>query len=151
VDDLSTLRKFLEHSRVVAFVAVNPDGTIDDCNRAFCRFVKRKPNEVIGEAAVDFLSAGDAESFPALLRGEWEPPDHLLLNVVDGALSALTLECCFERRGHRLILYGEPVQASEDALRDQLLEMNNQLAVLARETARKSAALKHAAEEGEPG
>jgi hypothetical protein len=93
--------------------------------------------QVIGRKIWDFLTTPDAEWLRAciatLRRGQNEKR---LLNFVDIKTSPFSLACtvCALPRGFSLL--GEPVIEPERLLSNELLQLNNQVAVLARESAR---------------
>ncbi len=59
--------------------------------------------------------------------------DDLLLNFVNTRHSPFTLRCRIDVQPNCTLLFAEDADRAEDALRDELLQSNNQLAVLARE------------------
>ena len=145
--DFHLMREFLDHSSIAVSLALTPEGIVEDCNQALAALLGFEREDLVGRDVRELFAANDAANIPGLAGRDVEPGTRFLLNFVDAADIPHTVECRMVEVDDRFVIYGEPMQASEDDLRNRLLEMNNLLAVQARESARKSAALEKALED----
>ena len=96
-----------------------------------------------------WLVDADASRLRALVaRGPNAWPEQLLLNFLSGDQQVpYSLSCTVEVNSAGFALAGEPVLRDERALRDELLQLNNELATALREKERARRALESAQEE----
>jgi hypothetical protein len=91
------------------------------------------------------VTQADAASIQAILKsGAPDSESPVLLNFVDRDQVVQTLECHVERRRDGFVLVGEPVRDGDRALAKELLELNNQWALLVRENEKNVKALRQA-------
>jgi len=136
------LAGFLNDSRTVHYVAAAADGTVSCCNAAMAASLKAAPGELHGRPIWGLLTEADAASLRRRVDGPSCDPGMFLLNFVDADHSPFTLECRCDSGPDGFLLLGEPPDAG--AFREEWLHMNNQLAVLGRENARKGKELEAA-------
>lgn len=147
-DSVSVLANYLSQSRILSYMVATAEGIIVACNEAVASQLKKKLDEVLGRKLWDFLKETDA----AYLRREVENRERraeetFLLNFVDDFSHPFTMECRLEVRPDAFVLIGAPPLEKEQALRDELFRLNNELTVFVRENARQSKALKKANDE----
>jgi hypothetical protein len=144
-DSAPVLTRYISNSSTLNYLVASLDGTVLACNEAVAYHLKKKMDEVLGQKLWGFLTEMDA----ALLHREvasreWRDGGKFLLNFVDVQLHPFTLECHLEVRPDAFILIGAPPLDKEKALQDELIRLNNELTVHARENARQGKALKKA-------
>ena len=71
-------------------------------------------------------------------------PDRFFINVVDAHNVPFTVECLLDVQPDGFILLGEAPRKQDEAFQEEMIRLNNELAVLTRENARKSRALEKA-------
>jgi quinol monooxygenase YgiN len=138
----SSLAEILESSQNIPYLQITSQGEISKCNPATLLQLRRTEVQVIGRKIWDFLTAPDAEWLRAciatLRRGQNEKR---LLNFVDVNTSPFSLACTVSAQPSGFSLLGEPVIEPERLLSNELLQLNNQVALLARESALQKKAL----------
>ena len=118
------------------------DGTIHSCNRSAAEQMGVPADELFGTPIWNRLTGADAERLRLRVQsGKPGSDDGLLLNFVDARQFPYTLECSVDVQPNGFTILGDPPREHEDSLQEQLILMNNQLAVLSREHERKSKAL----------
>uniref|UniRef100_A0A7C4RQB6 diguanylate cyclase n=1 Tax=Desulfatirhabdium butyrativorans TaxID=340467 RepID=A0A7C4RQB6_9BACT len=146
---LESLNRYWAESRAVHVCRLDREGRVLEINTCFADLLKRKPETVKGHPFSEFLTDPDARMIKERLASRIPPEScGFLLNVVDADLAPQTLQCweiCLSR-DQRLIL-GELPEHRCHLLQQELLELNNQLATLSRETARQKKELARALEE----
>lgn len=90
------------------------------------------------------LTAGDAAALRERVSSAVRLRDRCLMNFVDGRHSPRTLRCMVDVQPDGFLILGEPVAAAERQMEDELLRLNNEMAVLMRENTRKGKALETA-------
>jgi hypothetical protein len=134
---------FLLEARTVYYLAASIDGTIRGCNSAMTAALKATPEELDDCPIWGLLTEPDATSLQQrVLKPESNAAGKFLLNFVDACQSPFTLECRCEVRPDGFLLLGE--LPDDGAFQEQCLQMNNQLAVLGRENARRGKELERA-------
>lgn len=133
----SSLVETLESSQNIPYLQITSQGEISRCNPATLLQLRLTEVQVIGRKVWDFLTAPDGEwlqtCVTTLRRGHNEKH---LLNFVDVNTSPFSLECTVSALPSGFSLLGEPVIKPERLLSNELLQLNNQVSVLARESAR---------------
>ena len=132
----------LEQSVTVHYLACDKDGIIRAASSAVEQSI-RKPKSVIqGFPIQDLLPERDAR---LLMKRVADPPEDnsapFLLNFVDANNMPYTLSCQVDVQSDGFVLMGERVSRQEGALQSELLQLNNEMAVLNRESLRKSRSL----------
>jgi hypothetical protein len=130
------LASFLTESRAVHYLTASIDGTVRGCNAAMAAALKAAPADLAGRPVWSLLTEADGAS----LRQRVQVPGgdaggKFLLNFVDAGHSPFTLECRCEVRPDGVLLLGEP--PDDRTFQEEWLHVNNQLAVLGRENARR--------------
>ena len=130
----SSLVETLESSQNIPYLQITSQGEISRCNPATLLQLRLTEVQVIGRKVWDFLTAPDGEwlqtCVTTLRRGHNEKH---LLNFVDVNTSPFSLECTVSALPSGFSLLGEPVIKPERLLSNELLQLNNQVSVLARE------------------
>ena len=113
-------------------------GVITFANRAFAECLKVERDELSGRNFPDFLTTPDGLSLAKWLKSEEPIPNHpFLLNVVGVDQIPHSLSCRLAPAADAFLLIGEYPQDKNTVVQEELLQLNNQLAVLSRENARK--------------
>lgn len=140
--EAALLARFLDGSRAVHYLAAAPDGAVTACNAAMAAALKAAPADVVGRPLGGLLPEADAALRRRLGLPGRGPGERFLLNFVDAAHCPFTLECLCEAGPGGLQILGEP--PGDAGLCEELLRVNNQLAVLGREHARRGKELEEA-------
>lgn len=136
---------FLNASRVVHLVILDKAGRIRFVNRALSGFLKVDCAEVTGKNFIHFLTGPDGEAFAKRLSaGDISPDEELLLNLVDIDQFPHSLRFRVTSLEDGFLVLGEPPMDDNQALEEELIQLNNQLAVLSRENVRKGRELARA-------
>ncbi len=148
-DSVPALARFLADSRSVHLLVAALDGTVRLCNAALADRLKIAPAEVVTRLVWDLVTEQDAQSLRRRLEEErslirlvsfcstsWTPIIARLLSNAGWRCSRATF-CCWEKpRGERT-----------RRAQEEMLQLNNELAVLSREHARRGKELERALEE----
>ncbi len=133
----------LREARTVCCLAASADGTLRGCNAAMAATLKATPAELAARPVWDLLTEADAASLRERLgRPVHDPGETFRLNFVDTGHSPFTLVCRCEVRPGGFLLIGEP--PDERGFQEEWLHLNNELAVLGRENARRGKELEAA-------
>jgi len=144
-DQGALLSSFLRESENVYLLTATSDGQITGCNPRLARSMKCKTSDLSGTRVWSLLTATDARRLQErIASGERKLDEKFLLNFVDPSQSPFTLLCKLDVQPAGFILLGEEPTRKGDALRDELLQLNNELAVLTRENVRKKRELEAA-------
>lgn len=135
---------FLCQTQSVHFLVVDCDGTIKDCNGPVAAELRLPKTEIVGTKLWRFLADTDA----ALLQGKvadgpGQRGTGFLLNFVSVDHAPYTLNCLLAVQPTDFVLLGEPA-AGRVGYQEELLQLNNEFAVLSREYARKGRELEQA-------
>jgi len=115
------------------------NGNIRFCNGAVTQSLGLTSNQLLGQPLTSHLVESDAARFPELLANRSRDfKASFLLNFVNSKHEPYTLVCRLDVQPTHFALMGEPAIAEELDLQTELIALNNQLATLARENARKS-------------
>lgn len=141
-DDLSGaipfLSSFLETSAVVHLALLGPDGRMRRVNPTLADCLKASPEELVNQDFLDYLTTPDGETLTRRLASPDASCDEkFLLNVVDTNQIPHSLHFRIAAIGGGFLLLGEPPQLDNQTSQEELLQLNNQLAVLSRENVRK--------------
>jgi heme-degrading monooxygenase HmoA len=143
-DDAALLSRFLESAETVCVARCDAQGRIAAVNDAFPRLLGRPADVLIGEPLWGFVAAGEEDRLRArILDGDGARGERFFANFVSSSSVPLTLSCLLQVRPGAVTLVGEPAASLVNAGAN-LLELNNELAVLARENARKGLELERA-------
>lgn len=139
---VTLLSRHLENSETIHVAVTNCRGIVEYCNDAFCGGLGVALDHVRGQELALFLTDPDAEFLRSRIAGGIAPPDEvLLLNFVDLHHNPFTLRCRLELYQEQFLLLGEPAYGAERRLDEELLRLNNQLVLLARDNAQRTIAL----------
>lgn len=135
----AAVRQSLDASRFTRFVAGSSEGVILDCSVSFAAELDRPIEAVRGHHIREFLTDADAAGLEARMRsgGSISGPG-FLLNFVNADQSPFTLDCRLEASPQGFVLLGEVTPGSGDAALDDVLRINSELVVLAREMRRET-------------
>jgi signal transduction histidine kinase len=138
---------FLQESESIFLLAATSDGLITVCNQRLARSMNCEAADVGGTSVWPLLTEHDACRLrERIATGERKTGERFLLNFLDPSQSLFTLLCQLDVQPGGFVLLGEETRKQDDALRDELLQLNNELAVLSRENVRKKRALEAALE-----
>ncbi len=139
------LATLLTTTNTVHFWFVARDGTVRLVNAAAAAQLRSTPAQLTGSSIWQHLTDPDAHSMREMIASaERHPKEKLFLNFVDANQSPFTLECHLDLQPDGFILIGEPPRKQDEAFHEQSLMLNNELATLTRENARKSRELERA-------
>lgn len=147
---LNSLNRYWAESRSVHVCRLDREGRVLEINACLADLLKRGADAVKGRPFSEFLTDPDARMLTQRLASpvSMEPAGGFFLNVVDVDLVPQTLQCWLIRLAEdRLMILGELPEHRCHLLQQELLELNNQLATLSREAARKKKELAKALEE----
>lgn len=130
-------QRLLETTSTTEYVRVGPGGEITGVNAAFSRHVGRSPDELVGEQLSEFLTAMDAARLEGWLSGGDLPDRREPVNFVTASGVPFTLLCLLDHNGDGLRLLGEPDTTGDRTAAEELMLLNNELATVARERARR--------------
>ena len=144
-DAASLLATVLATTCLVHFWLVARDGTVQFVNAAAAAQLQSTPAQIVGNPFWQYLTGSDAQSLrDRIATAARQPAEKFLLNFVDARQSPFTLECHLDLQPEGFILIGEPPRKQDEAFQDETLRLNNELATLTRENARKSRELERA-------
>lgn len=128
------LGHFLEQTRGTLFLHCAADGTILECNRAVGELLGVPAPDLVGRPLWSHLTDPDAELLRArIAAAQSRPEERLRLNVCDSADVPHTVECHLDLRPDGFLLIGERDYSGIERLQRELLDLNKELAVMARE------------------
>ena len=138
-DAAPLLATVLATTCLVHFWFVARDGTVQLVNAAAATQLQSTPAQIVGNSFWPHLTGPDAQSLrDKITSGERQPAEKFLLNFVDARQSPFTLECHLDLQPEGFILTGEAPRKQDEAFQQETLRLNNELATLTRESARKS-------------
>lgn len=147
-DSIPSLAQFLADSRSVHLLVAAPNGKVRLCNAALANRLKIAQAEVVTRLVWELVTERDAQSLRRRVgEGGTRPAGTFLLNFVDIDHCPFTLECRLEVQPGYFLLLGEVPQRTNEAAQEELLRLNNELAVLSREYARRGKELERVLEE----
>ncbi len=145
VDAAPLLARFINHGEGLYLIATAADGKILRVNHALARRTRRTVEELEGSSIFEHLTEADRVTVRARLEQGGRRLDEMaLLNFVDSNQAPFSLICKIDVMPAGLVIIGEAPARKEEALQTELLELNNELAVLSRENVRKKRALEQA-------
>jgi signal transduction histidine kinase/heme-degrading monooxygenase HmoA len=114
---------------------LDPDGRIQTCNRAACHHLE--PDGTLdGRLLSDYMPEPDAARLRALLArpGRHETPERLNFAALNRV--PFTLDCWLDVQPPGATLLGQPTFRRDQQLQNELMAINQELAVLSRERSR---------------
>ena len=133
---------FLRDAASTVLVAATLEGRVSSCNDALLALLGETREGFLGEALWKYVVEPDASELRPLLEANTRRSRAFLLRL-RGPSAERVLRCRVDVRSTYFVLIGEP-DASEASLDQRLFEMNNELAVGARELTRKARELEAA-------
>lgn len=126
--------RFLEQTRGTLFLHCAADGTILACNPAVAELLGTTAPALVRQPLWSHLTDSDAELLRArTAAAQRRPEERIRLNVCDSANVPHTLECHLDLRPDSFVLVGERDYSGIERLQSELLTLNRDLAVMARE------------------
>lgn len=145
-DATTLVARLLSRTRTTHIFAGALDGTLARCNDVAAAALGVPASAVTGRAIWGFLVEPDQATLRALLASSKRLHADVRLNFVGPSGHPYTLECALEV-GEGFTLLGDPPVHQERALDGELLRLNAELNVLARENARAKRELARALED----
>lgn len=111
------------------------DGVVRGCNPAACHHLE--PGGTLnGRALLDYMPEPDAARMMGLLAGERRPDSPVQLNFAALNRAPFTLECWIDVQPDRATVLGQPTFRRDQQMQNELMAINQELAVLSRERTR---------------
>ncbi len=135
---------WLAASRTVALLRIDAEGTLTPANPAAAELIARLPCDDRRTATADAcFTEPDARRIRLWLeRGEGPQSQPVLLNVVDADGAPASYRSWLEPCDGGLWMIAEPTAGGDPHREDEWLRLNNELAALARESARRGRELR---------
>jgi signal transduction histidine kinase len=127
--------RVLEETKTLYYLHADPQGTILACSTAWEDLLGLPRSSLAGQPLWRHLPEADAEALRRHI-GETRLGESFLLNVCDSSGHPHTLRCHLDARPTGFVLVGEPAYTEMRELQEELISLNNELAVLARERGR---------------
>ena len=148
MDTAPVVAAFAASTQAMCWLRASLDGTVLSANTAFEAALGREGDPLTGSSLWSMVTDADAE----LLRSRITTQDRrfhkkVFLNFLDRDGSPRTLGMHVDVQQDGVLMIGEATVNDEAHMRDELLALNNQLAVLIRENERKTRALEAAKRE----
>ena len=156
VDDAGELLAgMLAGSETLYFLAGNRSGAITACNRSLASALGTAELDLVGSSVWEHLPESDAAALRArFASGRRVPNERTPVTFMSGSKKPVVISCWIDVQPTGFTIVGEPALNPNAGYDEQLFGLNNELAVLARENARKSkelaatkAALQHTLDE----
>jgi heme-degrading monooxygenase HmoA len=145
LDSVALITDAIAGSDVVHLIVGDLSGNIKLCNGAVARHLGLTCDELLDQPVSKYLVEPDAAKLREIIAsGARDLKATHLLNFVNSKNEPYTLTCRIDVQPTHFALVGEPALAHELVLQNELLDLNNQLATLVRENARKSKELAQA-------
>jgi signal transduction histidine kinase len=131
-------RALADHPGLFLLVA-NREGRLRLASAAFARSLGVPAAELQRREVWDLLVAGDRDALRSRVEaGTRDAGDPFLLNFVDADQAPFTLACRVDVQPDRFTLLGAPPHKTQEWFQDELVGLANDLAVMTRESRRKS-------------
>jgi signal transduction histidine kinase/heme-degrading monooxygenase HmoA len=135
MDAAAAMGGYLEQTRVVHMVRITLTGAIEIMNRAMTSHLGLA-QAPIGGSLFDYLTESDAAVVRQRLNVSANAPNPVNLNYCDARGEPFTLSSYLTVYPDGCLAIGEPAYADEQQLQRQLVELNEELAGLARQRQR---------------
>ncbi len=132
IEHSALVAEYLERTRFVHLLRFDHAGVILSANDAMARHLGSSGASLRGRAIFDFLTDPDAALIRARLEARFSASDPTALNFCDADGAPFTLLAFLTLSDDGGVLIGEPTYEDEQRLHRQLLEVNEELASLAR-------------------
>lgn len=134
------LTRFLRETQSLHFLRADPEGIILSCNGSWSELLGIPTDQLVGSLFWSHLTDQDASQLRLRMEDKLRhSQDRFLLNVCDAQGAPHTLECHLDVRPDGFILLGEPPHSADRRLRKELVALNRELTLLARERGRAQA------------
>ncbi len=131
------LARFLTEAQSLFFLHADPQGTILICNGSWSELLDIPAGQLIGRPIWNHLTDRDAGELRRRVQDAARlPQDRFLLNFCDAQSTPHTLQCHLDVRPNGFVLLAEPTRSADLRLGKELMELNRELSVLAREKSR---------------
>lgn len=142
------VRTLLEDTRVLLYLRVARDGSIRAANHMLARWSGVPESDLVGTSASRLLTEEDKPRMKRWLEaGPPVPSPPTLLNFVSTRHEVHTLRCRLFDHEDDVVVVGEPDVEEDRTVTEELLLLNNELAVLSRENIRRNRELETARRE----
>ena len=139
------LARYLDGARAVYLLVADLGGTIRQCSLQTAELLVTSREELIGQPLWSYLPEQEAAGLrEKVASGVRSAKDKFYLNLVDRHQVRHTLECLFDVQPDGFVLLGEAPRKPDEAFQEEMVRLNNELALLSRENARKSRGLEKA-------
>lgn len=121
-------------STAMHLFVLDGDGIVRACNPAACHHLE--PGGLNGRSLLDYMPEPDAARMRGLLAGERRPDSPVQLNFAALNRAPFTLECWIDVQPDRATVLGQPTFRRDQQMQNELMAINQELAVLSRERTR---------------
>ena len=139
---------YASESASLYFLVMDRHGTIRTSNQ-FARRQLEPEGTLDGKSIFNYLPAADASRLAALLEQPRPQERSLTLNVAAANQLPVTVDAWIAVRGETATLLGQPATRHDQRLQDELMAINQDLAVLSRERLREVRDERHGRESAE--
>lgn len=142
MDHAFLMSTFVQASRSIVMLALDGDGTVRQCAGGVEQTLGRTAPSLVGKTVEELVVAKDAGALRArMAAGQRTPDARFLLNFLDEADMACSVECQLDTSENGFILIGEPPRREDHSLHLHMMDLNHQMSLLMRENAQKTRAL----------
>lgn len=142
------LARYLSQSQSLYLLVADRQGQVQYCNQAFLSRLQLSESNIVNHPIWKVLTQEDAESLRARVAQSQRSDDQrLLLNFVDVDQFPITFSCLVDVQPAYFVIVAEQPRCENEQAADELLRLNNEMAVLSRENMRKSKELERARSE----
>ena len=134
IDSALLAGSYVAASEDVHAFALTPGGIIRACNAAAAGIDRDAPLE--GRALTEYMPQADAQRLRELLARPHRTQQAVRLNFAGPRTPAFTLECWLDVHADGAVLLGHPPARRDQQLQDELMAINQELAVLSRQRSR---------------
>jgi len=129
------LAEFVDSGSDVHVLLLDRKGRVRRANRAAMEWIGRDPLE--GRSLLDLLVEHDKGAFESILEVDGQVTAKLPLSLVDSADRPYTIQACVRVEPGQVVLVGSAETRDLRALQEQLVDLNNEISVIARENERR--------------
>ncbi len=145
IDDAGELlAHVLGASEALHFLVATGEGIITACNAAIARALALPEATLIGSSLWERLAEADSRALQERFESGTRSPAERFSLTFTGGPEPFQLSCWVDFHPTHLTLVGEPALQRDDGYDEELFGLNNELAVLARENARRGKELDRA-------
>ena len=135
VDATALLGAYAAGSTEMHVLVVDREGVIRACNPAACNHLE-PGGSLEGKSLLDYMPAADASRLTALLASGARSASPVQLNFAAVNRVPFTLECWIDVQPDRATVLGQPTFRRDQEMQNELMAINQELAVLSRERSR---------------